>query len=769
MALVMSALVGCVGDGEGASALVDAGSGDAGTLSVLPSVFTVPAGRSQTFVAAGATQWTVTEASGGVVDANGTYTAPAKPGTYHLVAHAGALSGTATVNVVDYSIALLGGQTGGSGSVDGIGSEARFRQPFAVTYDGSAALYVGDTYNGAIRKVVLSTGEVTTIAGGSGFGFADGIGELAAFSSISALSFDPAAGVLYVADTGNNCIRAVDVVTRIVTTFAGQPKSGSADGIGNAAQFNSPSGLAYLAGRVYVTDTGNRTLRRIDVATQKVVTVAGAVSQSGTTNGLNGAARFGAPAGITVANPQLFFIADVGNNTVRRVDLDLAGTNFAVTTYAGAGTPGNADGPVGLAKFSAPVDVVYAGGTVFVADWNNNLLRATDGVSTTTVAGTGEYASNDGIGIAAGLSRPTGLTTDGKTVWIADQYNSAIRAIDIATKKVTTIAGKASAFGTKSGALSDATFASPIALAVDEKDEIYVLEQFGSAVRTISLEGKTITSIAGKPGVPGSADGVADAAQFNFAAGFALDGNGHVLVADTYSYAIRELSLTGTHAVTTPYGTLTESGRKDGIGSAARFAEPDAVVIASGKIYVADAANNAIRQIDPVTHAVSTAFGAVDGSNGSVDAVSTSARFDHPESLATDGQGHLFVADAGNHTVRFIDVASGKVSTLAGAGGVAGAVDGLGAQARFDHPGGLFWDGEGSLFVTDRRASTIRRIYVPTTAVSTFAGFSYRGGARTGLARTTTINAPTSIVKTKTGAFVFNSVDENSLFILAAP
>jgi sugar lactone lactonase YvrE len=620
--------------------------GDAGpSLAVLPATLTVPVGRSQIFVAPGSmgVTWSVMEgASGGAVDANGRYTAPLTPGTYHLVASAGGKTGAVTVKVADYTLSVLAGAPGGTGNLDGTGSAARFHQPFAITNDGAGILYVADTYSGTIRKVVAATGVVTTIAGGGSFGFADGVGAAATFSAVSALALDKVNGVLYAADSGNNAIRAIDLATGAVTTFAGGNKQpGSTDGIGTAAKFYGPSGIAYVAGVLYVSDTNNSTLRRIAVATKQVTTVAGLANTSAATNGIGSLARFQAPGGITAVDATLLYLADYVSNTIRRIDIN-GGTAYVVTTYAGVATAGHVDGASNTAQFNSPTDVAVAGGTVFVCDGTNNDIRSIALTTVATVAGTNNYASNDGVGTAAGLSRPTGITTDGTTLWIADQYNSAIRSIDIATKTVTTIAGKAGTFGTTSG-----------------------------------------------------------------------------------------------------------------------------IVVASGKIYVADTGNNVIRQLDPVSKSVSTAFGSLMRIAGADDGVGTAARFSAPSGLATDGNGHLFVADATNATVRAIDLTSGMVTTLAGTAGAVGSSDGLGAQARFVQPSGLFWDGEGSLFVADEGDSTLRRIYVATRAVATFAGQPRQMGIRPGPIQTALLNTPSRLVRTSNGAFVINSGREGVLLELA--
>lgn len=741
------------------------------SLSISPATMTVPIGRSQIFVApqGASVTWTITEGNaGGSVDAHGRYTAPSSPGVYHLVATDGATTASATVTVARYTLSAMVGTTGGAGNLDGVGAEARFHQPYAVTNDGAGTLYVGDTYNAVIRKVVVATGEVTTFAGKSGvFGSADGIGTAAEFSMMSALAMDKANGILYVADTGNNAVRAVDVKTGAVTTLAGgSQEEGNVDAVGLAARFAGPAGIGYVDGVVYVSDSSSHTLRRIDVATKNVTTVAGTANMPGTTPGVGAAARFYSPGGIGVVNANLIYVADVVSNTVRRVDI--AGATYSVTTYAGSTQTGHLDGPSATAQFANPIDIAVAGGTVFVADWANNDIRSISAGAVATFAGNGDYGSDDGIGLAAGLSRPTAITTDGTTIWVADQYNSAIRSIDIATKKVTTLAGKS--YGTNattSGPFDIASVAGPSGFAIAKDDAIYMTERYGCDVRMLSMNAKAIVPIAGKGNAAGSVDGKGELAQFLYPEGLAFDDAGHLLVTDSLNYAVRDVDV-ATGEVTTPYGSLTPADEHyvDGIGSSARFTEPQGIVYAAGKFYVTDPPSNVVRQIDPLTKTVSTAFGSLARASGADDGVGTMARFHTPQGLATDGQGHLFVADRDNSTIRTIDLTTGMVTTLAGTAGAAGSVDGRGAQARFVQPRGLFWDGEGSLFVSDEGDSTIRRVYVPTRAVATFAGQSGRQGLRLGSIDTATLNSPTALVRTSKGTFVVNSMREGVLLAL---
>jgi hypothetical protein len=203
-------------------------------------------------------------------------------------------------------VTTLAGSPGPPGSADGTGSAARFYSPGGVAVDDAGNVYVADTGNNTIRtandtiRKITPAGIVTTLAGSPGPpGSADGTGGTALFNAPKAVAVD-SAGDVYVADTGNNTIREI-TPTGLVTTLAGSPGSaGSADGMGNAARFTQPGGLAtYTTGNLYVADTGNDTIRKI-TPSGVVATLAGSVGSAGSADGTS-AARFNSPTGLAVS------------------------------------------------------------------------------------------------------------------------------------------------------------------------------------------------------------------------------------------------------------------------------------------------------------------------------------------------------------------------------------------------------------------------------------------------------------------------------------
>ncbi len=278
---------------------------------------------------------------------------------------------TLSANVVA-TLAGMAGQTGYVG-----GSAARFNGPVGVAWDPTTGnIYVADAGNDTIR-MITPAGVVTTLAGTPGqAGSIDGAGSAARFNSPEGVAVD-SVGNIYVADTGNDTIRMM-MPGRPYTTMtwgtAGKP--GSADGPGIDALFNRPEGVAVdSAGNVYVADTGNDTIRMITASAMMVgetTTLAGSPDQVGSVDGTGSAARFDSPEGVVVDSAGNVYVADTGNDTIRMI---MPGS--MVMTLAGtAGQAGSVDGTGSAALFNDPRGVAVDGAdNVYVADTGNDTIR----------------------------------------------------------------------------------------------------------------------------------------------------------------------------------------------------------------------------------------------------------------------------------------------------------------------------------------------------------------------------------------------------------
>ncbi len=282
-----------------------------------------------------------------------------------------------------------------------------------VAVDGAGNIYV--TINNTIRKITPA-GMAITLAG-AGSGSADGVGSAAQFNSPSSVAVDNA-GNVYVADTGNNTIRKI-YPSGLVTTLAGLAGSaGSADGTGSAARFSSPSGVAVdNAGNVYVADLANYSIRKIGSG-GVVTTLAGLAGSWGHMDGTGSAAQFSEPRGVAVDGAGNVYVGDSFYHLIRKVT-----PSGVVTTFAGiAGNGGSADGTGSAAQFNSPSGVaVDNAGNVYVAD-KCSIRKVTPSGVVTTLAGLAPYGgSADGTGSAARFSDAKSVAVDSsRNVYVAD-------------------------------------------------------------------------------------------------------------------------------------------------------------------------------------------------------------------------------------------------------------------------------------------------------------------------------------------------------------
>ncbi len=363
-----------------------------------------------------------------------------------------------------YNISTLAGQLNSPGTADGTGAAARFSNPQSVAVDAAGNAYVADTNSHTIRKMVISTGVVTTVAGSAGtLGTANGTGGAggtARFNFPQGIAVNTAGTTLYVADTFNHTIRVIDLSASPVnvTTLAGAAgTAGSTDhATGSSARFNFPLGISLAGANLWVADSSNHSIRKVVVATGAVTTQAGpdgsvgnAAGTSGNVNSATAAsARFSNPTSVAADNTNIY-VADKGNHLIRVVSI----ASGAVTTLAGTGASGSTDAVGVLAAFNGPGGVTIdstgtaAGTAVFVADSVNHTLRRIllSSSAVTTVAGAvGSSGSSDGLGTAAKFVGPLGIAIDGAgSLYVADTNNQLMRKGTLATAPAITSANNA--------------------------------------------------------------------------------------------------------------------------------------------------------------------------------------------------------------------------------------------------------------------------------------------------------------------------------------
>jgi sugar lactone lactonase YvrE len=634
--------------------------------------------------------------------------------------------------------------SGEVGEADGSGGAASFDRPYGVAVDAAGTVYVADTYNHKIRKITAE-GVVSTLAGSGVAGAANGNGVAASFNLPSGIAVD-AAGILYVADASNNKIRKI-TPDGVVTTLAGSGVAGGTNGTSTTASFYLPHGVAVDAsGTIYVADSGNHIIRKITPA-GVVSTLAGSGSL-GYTNGSSTTARFYNPYGVAVDASGIVYVADNGNNRIRKIALD-----GQVSTLAGSGQQDDVDAKGILASFYYPKGVaVDASGIVYVADGDNYKIRQiSQAGEVSTLAGSGLRGTADGNGAAASFYNPFGVAIDATgIVYVADTNINKIRKVNSGCYTVAPSLPAGLSINIRTGTISGMpTVATPATvykvsarnasgtgtfdITIETKIEVpifsyttpqnYEINTVIPPLTPVNSGGPvpfgTLTTLSGS-GAAGHTDGSGTVASFSGPVGIAIDASGTIYVADYNNNKIRKITPAG---VTTTFAGSGIAGEANGIGVTASFNSPIGVAVdASGNVYVADSANHTIRKITP-EGVVSTLAGSA-GTAGFVNGTGAAANFYFPSGVDVDASGNVYVADTNNYRIRKI-TPSGVVSTFAGSG-VVGSTDGTGVAATFKYPRGIELDALGNVYVVDMGNNKIRKIN-PAGKVSTLAGSTTSG------------------------------------------
>ena len=684
--------------------------------------------------------------------------------------------------------------SGTPGATDGTGTGASFNYPYGVAVDSTGTVYVSDNANQCIRKIT-SAGVVTRLAGSGTSTFADGTGTGASFRSPSGITVD-SSGHVYLADRDNNRIRKITPVG-VVTTLAGQTAAGSADGTGTNATFSGPIGVvADLFGNVYVSEFNNHRIRRI-TSDGIVTTLAG--STVGFNDGTRTNAQFNFPQAISIDPLGVLYVAEEGGERIRKITP--AGV---VTTLAGTGSVGFANGTALQATFNNPHGIaVDRFRQAYVGDKDNHVIRKiadaytlpdNNGVVTTFIGNGGIGAINNAAGIDVNSFNPHGVAVDSAgNVYFADEGAHVIRKIT-STGVTTTFAGVVNNASSSDGTGTNATFGYPHGVAVDSAGNVYVISGF-TKIRKITPSG-VVTTLAGS-GAQTFNDGLGTNASFNRPVGIAVDSSGHVYVGDTSNHRIRKITPAG--VVTTFAGNGTQ-GFVNGTGTNATFSSPHGVALDfSGNLYVADKDNCLVRKITPTgvvtTLAGSITPGAADStfnaprgiavdSAGNVyvtssdnilkitsaglttrlagnsglqrfaNGVGTNAGFWNPYGLAVDSAGIVYVSEYSNQRIRKIGTGTVQlplnqaiVTTFAGS--TQGSTNGTGTNALFGNNNrGITVDSVGNVYVADTMNNRIRRI-TPAGVVTTLAGSTQ--GSTNGTGTNATFNQPYGVAVDSAG------------------
>lgn len=611
-------------------------------------------------------------------------------------ADAPAADALAPTPAVRGEVRLLAGEPGGSGYRDGPPTVARFGAITGVVADQTGNLFVVDTVNRVLRKIASTTLEVSTLAGAfQEGGSADGVFSTARFDQPDSIAFD-GRGMLYVSERSRCTIREIDLATAGVRTVLGQAGCGFADGPATTARLNQPHGLAWLNGALYIADTGNQRIRVFDRQSAELSTACGSsgTEQDGT---CNVDARLLLPRDLA-ADPNGAKLYIQGGRT-QVIDLS-ANT---LVTLAGA-EEGARDGGLGPARLGGR-GIVYSSPHLNVADdtfvWQIALPPAP---RLQQLWGSSERAWVDGSFDTArfeGIRAMTLLGAPNSTLVIADAYTIRVTG----GQTLETLAGRGTAAGYADGPALGARFASVQGLTSDGSS-VFVYDAANTAIRAVDLTTSIVRTVAGRRGENASIDAErgADVRINDESDGIVYDGRGHLILSDGANSQIRRVNV-ATGATTTltraralgrglasnkdglvyfssseAIGVWSETdpdsaqnlaglpgqrGAIDAVGTAARFLTVASVCLdpSQNAIIALDTEAGTLRKVDLATKAVTTIAGVV-GQLGHVDGVGEAARFKNPTHVACDGLGHAFVTEA--TTLRRVDLSSGAVTTVAG-------------------------------------------------------------------------------------------------------
>ena len=558
------------------------------------------------------------------------------------------------------------GASGFSGD-SGPASQAQLNSPRGICVDSLGNLYIADTDNNRIRKV--AAGFISTVAGISGAYSGPnppvgdgGLATAARLNSPYVVNVDTS-GNLYIADRDNHRIRKVTATTGIITTVAGTGSTTDPVGDGGAAtsaMINLPRGVAVdTSGSIYIADTGNERIRKVTAGTGIITTVAGTTGGFSGDGGAATAAQLNKPYGVWLDASGNIFIADTDNHRIRKVTaadgkINTAG-NAGYAGDGGAATAARIDGPTGIC--------VKSTGEVMISDTNNSCLRQVSVANTISTVYTVPPMT-----VAAGLSSPQGAAAyydaalNKLFLYIADQDNHRIRRLDTVTNTIVTVAGTGNdGYNGDNLAATGRKLDTPQGVSVDAAGNIYIADTYNHRIRKVTASTGIITTVAGtgNNSDPIGDGGAATLAMINFPRGVAVDTLGNIFIADTGNHRIRKFTVDGN--ITTVAGNGTGAYAGDGGGATlAMINFPRGVAVdTSGNIYIADTNNNRIRKFT-VGGNITTVAGISGSYSGSYPplgdgGVATAAKLNAPRKVALDPAGNIYIADTGNHALRLVN------------------------------------------------------------------------------------------------------------------
>jgi uncharacterized protein (TIGR03437 family) len=515
-----------------------------------------------------------------------------------------------------------------------------------------------------------------------------------------------------------------------IATIAGSDSLGDG-GPATAAQIGAIQGIAVdLFGNVYLSDTDHQRVRKIDTA-GTITTIAGTgVAGYSGDGGPAAAAEINLPYGLAVDLAGDVYVADLGNNRVRKIS-----PLGVISTVAGTGVAGSAgDGGLAVnAQLDAPRNLLVDGlGNLYISEFSGHRVRKLAAGGITTLAGTGVagFRGDGGLAMTAELAYPAGLAMDAiGALYVADSGNQRVRKIFNGV------------IGTVLGGGSATALATPLAVGVDRNLTLYVADA-SDTIHSYSLAGvwKAVAGI-GAEGFSGDG-GPASLAALTMPRDLAFDLAGDLILAD--GVRIREINVQGVIETVAGDDYLHALG-DNGPAKNAILLNPNAVTLdSSGNLYIADSGTNRVRQVLP-SGVIQTFAGTGNAGYNGDGGTAVTAALNAPLGVAARAAAGLIIADSGNQRVR-LAAASLLIQTVAGSGTAGQGPAGLpAAKTNLDGPGGICSDGGANIYVADTLNNRVLRIPAGgVTAAAAGAGFSAGYAGDGGPAAQAELNQPSA-------------------------
>ncbi len=591
-----------------------------------------------------------------------------------------------------------------------------------VTFDSIGNMFFADTYNNRIRKITASTGIITTIAGNGQKGFSgdSGLATLAKLNNPDAVALDRF-GDIYVCDTYNKRIRKIEISTGIIKTIAGNDTAGFSGDWGDArlAKLNSPMGLIIdKQGNLLFADRNNDRIRKISTQTNVISTVAGDGNRDFSGDGgpaISSSLYY--PSNLNLDSAGNIFLTDTYNNKIRKVDIS---TGIITSIYPNT----TISNPVGVA--------IDKKGNVFYYDNYNHYLNFID-------VKTGESSIVTSNIFCRGLT----INKDGD-LYIAN--GGRLLKIPANTGTVFTVAGNGSrSFSGDGASATKADLGSPGSIAVDKKGNIFIIDN--GRIRKIDKSSGNISTFAGG-GVDYTSEGVlATLAGLNNPNGVAVDTFGNVYFADSYSNRVRKVNAK-TGKIYTVAGTDVGGYNRDSIlATNAKLNYPLGVdVDDSGNVYIADNGNHRIRKVSIINGFISTVAGNGYNNFSGDGGLATAASLNSPRDVKVDDLGNFYIADAVNNRIRKVN-SSRIISTIVGndTSGYSGD-SGYAINAKINYPISIDLDKDMNLYIADYSSNRIRKVSLTSGVITTVAGNGIGGyGGENANALLSSINKPLGV------------------------